>query len=460
MGNLTRTRGDVPPRPELRPACARSVTSVRPLAVAVSICCILFVATPGAGAASGATRSAAGDPPPTSQPSTTETPVTSAPPSTSRPPSTTSDGPPGGTPADSSGAPGAALAADARSSFLALTDDQRALLRRLQDTRDRATRARVVALLAGVQSAKLTEQLASAQATFARAEAQVQTANKQLAKLEGEIRDLALTVYQHLDRTSPLASVDTASSVDFARARHYTRAPAALLDERVTDARVVRTQLVGAHARAAATRDQAAQLAADAAKAADRLRQELASAEAADRDAIGAVTDALGSDALVLGLVVDPKFGADAVTAALAIAQAGQPDPATLIGLFHTPIPGAPVGSPFGARIDPITGALSFHPGLDIEATLGTPIKSAGAGVVVLAGDCGGYGTCVVVDHGHSVATLYGHQSRVLVEQGTVVADGQVIGLVGSTGKSTGPHLHFEVRVHGTPVDPLLALTA
>jgi murein DD-endopeptidase MepM/ murein hydrolase activator NlpD len=434
---------------------------VRPLTVAALFGCILFVGTAGAGAASGATGSAAGDPPTTSEPTTTEPPVTSTPPSTSRPPSTTTPAsPPATKPADSPGAADPALAAAARSSFLALTDDQRALLRRFQDTRDRATRARVATLLAGAQSAKLAQQLATAQATFARTEAQVQTATKRLTDLEGEIRDLALTVYQHRDRTSALSSVDTATSVDFARARHYTRAPAALLDRRVADARVARTQLVGARARAAATRDQAAQLATDAAKATDQLRQDLATAEAADRDAIDAVTGALGSDALMVGLVLDPQFGADDISAALAIAQAGQPDPVTLLGLFHTPIPGAPVGSPFGARIDPITGELSFHPGLDIEATTGTPIKAAGAGVVVVAGDCGGYGNCVVIDHGHSVATLYGHQSRVLVEPGTLVTDGQVIGLVGSTGKSTGPHLHFEVRLHGTPVDPLLALTA
>jgi murein DD-endopeptidase MepM/ murein hydrolase activator NlpD len=363
-------------------------------------------------------------------------------------------------PADSSGAPDPALGAVARSSFLALTDDQRALLRRLQDTRDRATRARVATLLAGAQSAKLNEQLAAAQAALAQVQAQVRAATKRLTKLEGEIRDLALTVYQHLDRTSPLASVDTTSSVDFARARHYTRAPAALLDKRVGDARGLRTQLVGAQVRAAESRNHAAQVATDAAQAADRLRQELAAADVADRDAIEAVTDALGSNALVLGLVVDPQFGADDITAALTIAQSGQPDPATLLGLFHTPITGAPVGSPFGARIDPISGALSFHPGLDFEAALGTPIRSAGAGVVVVAGDCGGYGNCVVIDHGHSVATLYGHQSLVLVAPGTAVADGQVVGLVGSTGQSTGPHLHFEVRVHGAPVDPLLALAA
>jgi murein DD-endopeptidase MepM/ murein hydrolase activator NlpD len=78
--------------------------------------------------------------------------------------------------------------------------------------------------------------------------------------------------------------------------------------------------------------------------------------------------------------------------------------------------------------------------------------------VVVTAGDCGGYGLCVVIDHGVSIATLYGHQSQVLVSVGQHVDAGQVIGRVGSTGMSTGPHLHFEVRVHGLPTDPLIGL--
>ena len=78
---------------------------------------------------------------------------------------------------------------------------------------------------------------------------------------------------------------------------------------------------------------------------------------------------------------------------------------------------------------------------------------------MVTAGDCGGYGHCVVIDHGNSIATLYGHQSQVLVSVGQHVDADQVIGLVGSTGMSTGPHLHFEVRLHGLPIDPLLALS-
>ena len=77
-----------------------------------------------------------------------------------------------------------------------------------------------------------------------------------------------------------------------------------------------------------------------------------------------------------------------------------------------------------------------------------------------MSGDCGGYGHCVVIDHGYSLATVYGHQSQLLVQVGDIVTAGQVIGLVGSTGISTGPHLHLEVRLRGAPVDPVPTLTA
>jgi len=94
------------------------------------------------------------------------------------------------------------------------------------------------------------------------------------------------------------------------------------------------------------------------------------------------------------------------------------------------------------------------HPGIDLHASYGDPIHACRAGVVVSAGWLGGYGNAVIIDHGGGMATLYGHQSRMAVTAGQQVTAGQVIGYIGSTGYSTGPHLHFEVRINGNPVDP------
>src|SRR5262249_806964 len=138
--------------------------------------------------------------------------------------------------------------------------------------------------------------------------------------------------------------------------------------------------------------------------------------------------------------------------------QTGQPDPIVVDGI-ELPLPGATLSSPFGLRNDPLSGGAGFHPGVDLAATSGTEIHAAAAGGVVMAGDCGGYGNCQVIDQGNSVATLYGHQSAVAVSVGQHVDAGEVIGYVGSTGMSTGPHLHFEVRLHGLPIDPVLTLT-
>lgn len=118
------------------------------------------------------------------------------------------------------------------------------------------------------------------------------------------------------------------------------------------------------------------------------------------------------------------------------------------------PVPGG-IGSGFGYRTHPVTGQRRMHTGVDMHASQGDPIHACRAGVVVMAGWNGGYGNCVVIDHGDGMATLYGHQSRIAVHEGELVHTGQVIGYVGSTGMSTGPHLHFEVRINGNPVDPV-----
>jgi murein DD-endopeptidase MepM/ murein hydrolase activator NlpD len=121
---------------------------------------------------------------------------------------------------------------------------------------------------------------------------------------------------------------------------------------------------------------------------------------------------------------------------------------------FIWPVNGS-VGSGFGPRIHPISGGSRMHTGVDIGASSGTPIKAADDGVVVMAGPNGGYGNWTLIDHGGGLATGYGHQSSIGVSRGQRVSRGQVIGRVGSTGASTGPHLHWEVRVNGNPVDPM-----
>jgi len=108
-----------------------------------------------------------------------------------------------------------------------------------------------------------------------------------------------------------------------------------------------------------------------------------------------------------------------------------------------------PVTSPFGMRWG------RMHEGIDIGAAYGTPIHAAAAGTVIYAGWLGGYGNLAVIDHGGGLATAYGHQSAIAVANGQQVSQGQTIGYVGCTGHCFGPHLHFEVRVNGTPVDPL-----
>lgn len=113
------------------------------------------------------------------------------------------------------------------------------------------------------------------------------------------------------------------------------------------------------------------------------------------------------------------------------------------------------VSSPFGYRVHPIFGDLRLHTGVDIGAAYGAPVVAGDAGTVAFAGAMGGYGNAIVVDHGGGIATTYNHLSAFGVVSGQQVARGEVLGAVGCTGYCTGPHLHFEVRVNGVPVDPM-----
>jgi murein DD-endopeptidase MepM/ murein hydrolase activator NlpD len=113
------------------------------------------------------------------------------------------------------------------------------------------------------------------------------------------------------------------------------------------------------------------------------------------------------------------------------------------------------ITSLFGYRFHPILGYYKEHTGVDLQAVMGSKVKAAAEGVVKYAGYMGGYGYAVIIDHGYGYETLYAHNSRILVAIGQAVKKGQVISLSGSTGESTGPHLHYEVHINGQPVNPV-----
>jgi len=164
---------------------------------------------------------------------------------------------------------------------------------------------------------------------------------------------------------------------------------------------------------------------------------------AGEADALGAVSSQLAAQIQAAQTAPPPPPSSDS-SGGVSPSPSGQPSSSGLIW----PVSG-PITSPFGMR----WGKL--HPGLDIGAGTGTPIKAAAAGTVIVAAYDGGYGNLVVIDHGNGLATAYAHQSQLAVSVGQQVGQGQTIGYVGSTGFSTGPHLHFEVRVNGSPVDPM-----
>ncbi|HEX5211582.1 MAG TPA: M23 family metallopeptidase [Pseudolabrys sp.] len=118
------------------------------------------------------------------------------------------------------------------------------------------------------------------------------------------------------------------------------------------------------------------------------------------------------------------------------------------------------MSSPFGMRLDPFNGRAAVHTGIDLRGDIGEPAHATAAGKVTIAGREGGYGNMVEINHGNGLATRYGHLSKILVKVGQTVHIGETIGLIGSTGRSTGPHLHYETRINGEAVDPQKFLRA
>ena len=175
-----------------------------------------------------------------------------------------------------------------------------------------------------------------------------------------------------------------------------------------------------------------------------------------DRDtADRAYNELMASSASITAML--QQRAAERAAAAAAASQGGGGGGATWVqgtGQLAAPVV-APITSDFGWRIHPIYGTRRLHAGTDFGVDEGTPVHAADGGVVVEAGWVSGYGYTVIIDHGNGMSTLYAHNSDVAVSPGQTVSKGQVVSYSGNTGGSTGPHLHFEVRINGEPTDPM-----
>jgi murein DD-endopeptidase MepM/ murein hydrolase activator NlpD len=197
-----------------------------------------------------------------------------------------------------------------------------------------------------------------------------------------------------------------------------------------------------------ATRDRIAS-SRDALVAVERDKKRALAAVKEDRAAFVAEADSLAAESAALAARIAAAQAAAAQSASTAqrASSSGSAPPASS-GALGWPVAG-PVTSGFGSRWG------KMHEGIDIGVGVGTPVHAAAAGTVIYAGWMSGYGNLVVIDHGNGLSTAYAHNSQLIVAQGASVGKGFVIALSGNTGHSTGPHVHFEVRVNGAPVDPL-----
>jgi murein DD-endopeptidase MepM/ murein hydrolase activator NlpD len=279
---------------------------------------------------------------------------------------------------------------------------------------------------------------------------------KKLDAARRDVRRSAVLLYRHGDGASMIGLLDsTDGSGELVEGKHWLQR---VSDKRQDDARRVtrlkeqleaqREELDRQKAQADAARQSAADEKAQLDQLAAQQQQALAASQGAEQAAASA-----RDQAVALHDQAEDALEAESARIA-AIAQSGD-GPALGDGTFIRPVPYG-FTSNYGYRTDPITGATAFHAGIDFGAPCGTPIKAAGTGVVLTAGfNSGGYGNMTLISHGNGLSTLYGHQSSIAVAAGQSVTQGQVIGYVGTTGKSTGCHLHFEVRVGGNPVNPV-----
>ncbi|HVM10354.1 MAG TPA: peptidoglycan DD-metalloendopeptidase family protein [Acidimicrobiales bacterium] len=332
--------------------------------------------------------------------------------------------------------------------------------------RRRTLDARLVQL--DQQIVQVEGELAAATAELDEVEADLRRASAKLADTEAgldrakrELVDRAVAAYiRNPNLEAAAALLKSEKFRDIASTDSFLETSVRTQRETVARYRELRLRLESEQIGLTASREQVTASRAEVAGARERLvaarseqseiRRQVAAEEAEEKKLLDELRSKVKSfEAQIAAL----KKESDSIAAFLRARQTGKA-PAAGSGVLGRPVAG-PVTSGFGPRRHPILGTVRTHTGVDFGSASGTPIKAAAAGVVISVGDRGGYGTTVIIDHGGTLATLYAHQSRAAVKDGQTVARGDTVGYVGSTGFSTGPHLHFEVRINGNPVDPL-----
>ncbi|HEX7133118.1 MAG TPA: peptidoglycan DD-metalloendopeptidase family protein [Iamia sp.] len=305
--------------------------------------------------------------------------------------------------------------------------------------------------------------LASRRDEEAEADAALEAAREEVAAAEAQVRLFALDAYMgegaatDLTEALELLDGDDGSLVRRGYRHSFDEQQGEAIDQ-LAAARAERTRLRAsarrATERAEQQRDDVETLRQEATAAlaeSTRLAQEAA----AERDTQALlILDIQSRRVSIEARIVNLDRAADGVQGVLAAFQANDPEWTPGALWFQSPLPCTEISSEFGQRAHPILNITRLHAGADIGADTGDPVEAAADGIVLLAEPRGGYGNTVVIAHGFSLGTVYAHNSELLVQPGQQVKRGDVIAAAGTTGLSTGPHVHFETRLKGVPVNP------
>ncbi len=286
---------------------------------------------------------------------------------------------------------------------------------------------------------------------------ELREAERELALQEAAFEQRVVLTYKTRDVDYLDILLESTSFDDLVTRLHFVRELVGSDNDLVVQLEKTRARVAREKAAIAEKEQEVADLVRELQDQSDRLLALQAAEQAQRAEAAAARADKQGTLAAVeqnLEELEKQEKDLLAQSAALAGVISGNSSSGGGSGVLIWPCSGTVV-SDFGWRIHPILGIELFHTGIDIAAPYGTPIKAAASGTVTMAAWYGGYGNCTIIDHGDGLSTLYAHQSSFKVSGGQTVAQGQLIGYVGSTGLSTGPHLHFETRVNGEPVDPM-----